>query len=644
MNEITFGDDALSVTLEPHEDHLSVVAEDMRSGCSWQSPLLALEVHYKALRRTQRVKRYRIDQITETRDGVHVTVGDASRGVSAGLWLSVQDGEMRVLLPPAEVYERDEEMYRVFAVDLLPSLLQVRGGETLLLPVRTGAECHPGDKPALEDRFLIYGEQPRWELAPTLPFCGAHSSEGGLVALATRGSCDAQCRVSTDGRGSGNVGFAASLRRRWIDPVDNGHREFRFCPIDEQADPLVAAAKRIRSHVMEDLGKPTLLERAEESPQVQYLIDAYIMKLFHGVENVGAMMQGRDKSSPISFVNCMTFAEAAENLRRLKNAGVPKILTQSVGWNTRGHDGMYPTRFPVEERIGGEEGFRELIARGNDLGYHMNVHDNFTMNVPHSPDWDLDCVIQDVYGEPLVHGRWGGGLEYASWPLAFPPERLGGHIERVKSLGIRGMYYCDYMEQPLEVNYHPEHGGPRSEHAAGQVRVLEEARRVFGSSATEYGFLPCAVVADAVATCGAGWQPRGEQAEWPVSRLIDRIVPVWQLALHGLILVEARGGATWRNAMNALLYGHLPRDEWSARPGVMPVLTDERIRALKATYDLCIDRFRRLRVMEMTGYCEPEEGVRQSTFEDGTVVRADFEAGELFVNEEKLERPKGLPQ
>jgi hypothetical protein len=642
MRNMTFGDDVISCTLQKLDDYLSLSIRDETGGRTWESPLLALEVHYKALRRTQRVERYRIDRVTDTGNGAHVTVGDGSRGVAVGFWLRVEDGELRVLLPPAEVYEHDDEMYRVFAVDILPSLLQVEGDETLLLPVRTGARCHPGDKPAHRDRFLIYGEQPRWELAPTLPFCGAHTSSGGMVNLAVQGACDAQCRVSTDGRGAGNVGFAASLRRRWVDPVDIGHREFCFAPIPGDADPVVATAKRIRRHVMEDLGKPTLQERADESPEVEYLLNAYIMKLFHGVENVGAMMQGKDKSSPLSFVNCMTFAEAADNLRQLKDAGVPNVLTQSVGWNTRGHDGMYPTRFPVEERIGGEKGFRKLIATGNELGYQMNVHDNFTMNVPHSPDWDPDCVIQDIHGEPLVHGRWGGGLEYASWPLVFPHDRLGGHMERVQDLGIRGMYYCDYMEQPLEVNYHPEHGGPRSDHAEGQVRILKEARRVFGSSATEYGFLPCAVVADVVATCGAGWQPSGEQAEWPVSQLIDRIVPIWQLALHGLILVEARGGVNWRNAINALLYGHLPRDEWSARPGVMPVLTDKRIQALRATYDLCIERFQHLRVMEMTDYCEPEEGVKQTTFEDGTVVRADFEGDEVFVNEEKICRPTGL--
>jgi hypothetical protein len=39
----------------------------------------------------------------------------------------------------------------------------------------------------------------------------------------------------------------------------------------------------------------------------------------------------------------------------------------------------------VEERLGGEAGFREMIRSGNDLGFHMQVHDNFIMTCAASP-------------------------------------------------------------------------------------------------------------------------------------------------------------------------------------------------------------------------------------------------------------------
>ena len=58
----------------------------------------------------------------------------------------------------------------------------------------------------------------------------------------------------------------------------------------------------------------------------------------------------------------MTFAEARACLQRVHDTGIDKIFTEMVGWNPRGHDGMYPTRLPPEERLGGEKGFRELLG------------------------------------------------------------------------------------------------------------------------------------------------------------------------------------------------------------------------------------------------------------------------------------------
>ena len=55
------------------------------------------------------------------------------------------------------------------------------------------------DQIALRDRFMIYGEQPRWELLPTLPVCAVRNPAGGLMAIATGGAAETECHVATDG-------------------------------------------------------------------------------------------------------------------------------------------------------------------------------------------------------------------------------------------------------------------------------------------------------------------------------------------------------------------------------------------------------------------------------------------------------------
>ncbi len=644
MKNLTARRETLALELVSEDQRLVATLTDVTTGRSWGPvPLLALEVFDKPLKRVERVADWTVEHVETLGDGFHVMVRDMQHGIEAGIWLRLVDGELSVLVPVIEVYERDPVMYRLFAVDVLPGLLQVRNGH-LLLPINTGMLCPTATAPAVKDRFLIYGEQERWELTPTLPFCAAFDAQGGLMALARQGACDAECRVETDGKGGGAAGFAVSLRRFWPDPVDLSNREIRFMPLSAKDDPTVSCARRLRRHVVGDLGKKTLAERAAESPAVAYLLEAYVMKLFHGVEQHGYMMAGQKPLNPGTFQKYMTFAEAGQCLEKLKRAGVDKILTQCTGWNARGHDGLYPVRFPVDERLGGEAGFRDMIRTGNALGYNMQVHDNFIMQNLAAPGFDCDYAIIDIYGDPLIHGRWAGGPEASGWPLAMPEARIAGHMRQMQALGLKGMYYVDYMQQPLEVNYHLKQGGPRADCARGQSLIVEEGRRIFGACGTEFGFLPCAVAADHISTCGDPWHLTMCKPEWPIIALIDhkRVVPVWQIAMSGLVALEARNGVAWANAMQCVLFGGVPRDEWAVRPGVMPVLDDARIRAQKAIYDLCVVRFGYLKHREIVAYKKHRDDCHETTFDDGTEVIADFASGELLVNGSAIPMPPEL--
>lgn len=644
MGDICFGDSHIQAKMAKTADGLQLTLIDSATKVNWGPvPLFVPEIHNKTLRRSEPLSKVRVDKLEELADGVHVSLTCVAEKISFALWLRIIDGRLRVMFCPSELYEADAGIHRLYAIDVLPGLLRVGAEGTMLMPVNTGAICRPAGKPALADRFLLYGEQDRWELIPCYPLCAAWDATAGLSALVTTGDCDAECRVSTDGKDNGQIGFAFRLRQHWIDPVDFENRELVIAPFAPQADePVAHCAKVLRRHIMDFHGKKTLRERAAESPEVAYMLEACTMKLFHGVQNTGAMVAGGKSDIPAGeMINCMTFDEAAECLRKLKAAGVDKILTQNVGWNARGHDGLYPTRFPVEQRFGGEERFRAMIDTGHELGYQINVHDNFLMNTPASPDWDAEYVIQDVYGEPLVHGCWAAGIEYAAWGNALPTDRVEGHMQKVKALGIKGMFYMDYMVQPLEVNYHPRHAGPRRACADGQRRILRAAREIFGSVGTEMGFLPGVIECDYVVTGGEPWHMNSAKDEWGMTHLIDRIVPVSQLAYSGLIVNEARNGISWGNTCEAILFGQQVRDEWSARPGVMPVLDDKRTAALKAIYDLCVVRFGHLRLLEITAYSEAD-GIRTTTYEDGTMISLNTNTMELSVNGEVIPRPPKL--
>src|SRR5262249_46583148 len=161
----------------------------LRSGKNWpRVQVLILEIYDRAQMRVDRIDQIEIDEIQPVEGGMHLIVRDRMRGIEVGIWLRIINGEFSAFFPPSEVYEFKPALYRLFAVDLLPGLMLADAKSELLLPINTGVLCRPGDKPAREDRFLIYGEQSRWELLPTLPVCAVQTPAGGLTAIAVAGA------------------------------------------------------------------------------------------------------------------------------------------------------------------------------------------------------------------------------------------------------------------------------------------------------------------------------------------------------------------------------------------------------------------------------------------------------------------------
>lgn len=620
-----------------------VIVRPAAGGVERRSPLLSLEVINRMEERVDRSRDLRVMHSEVEGDAIHLIVRDVTRGITLGVWLHWQGGELSVLVPPAEVEEAKGSLYRLHSLTVLPGLMVARADGELLLPVATGWLCRPAGKPRCRDRFLIYGEQERWELVPTLPVSGVRTPQGGIVCLVRQGACDAWCEIETDGRGSGRVAMGAMFRRHWIDPVDWTEREFRYQFLAAGEDLVLAVARRVRRYVAEDVGQPTLAARAAASPGCAYQQRAYTMKLFHGIQRQGIMMYGHEsRVEELLFQRVMSFAQAEAGLRSLRAAGLERVCLQSVGWNPKGHDGAWPTDFPIDRRLGGEAGLRALIGTAKDLGYRITTHLNLGMSCFKSPHFNPDWVVHDLWREPKVTGDWGGGVHANHWGLALPPAMVEGRMEALRALGFDGMQYLDFQGNPLYVNYHPRHGGPRADYAAGIRRYQQAARDVFGAVQIEMGFLYCATHVDAV--CAPFYHAFRDWAlprEWPIAAVLDRQVPAWQLAMHDRVTQEQQG-VGWREAMNAVLFGRVMRDEWSAEAGVMPVLDDARIAKIKAVYDLVTVRFGHLVAQELTHWEPLADQVEMTRFADGTEVVADFHEQRLTVNGRAVACPAAL--
>jgi len=640
-----------NITLEHAHSRIELTAGDDNVRLIWKSldsparsaPLAALRVLNRKVERQERTDRFEVlglEHTAELNQGVRVLLLSRAYAIVFAVWVNLNDtGELEATVAPAEVEERRQEMFRVASIELLPGLLEATGDDRMLLPINCGVMTRPGDKPAVEDRFLIYGEQERWELLPSIPVCGVKGQGVGVMAMATGVPHDMYCHVCTDGNGRGDVSLYPMFRRQWIDPVDWALRRVVYTPVAAVVSLPVFAGHRLRQHVIEDHGKPTLKQREAESPVLAYRHRAYTMKLFHGVQRRGSFASaGGDRRPDDSvFVRTMTFPAAARQMHKLKAAGVERIEFQSVGWNPRGHDGAYPTLFPVEQRLGGKAGLRDMIETARELGFQISPHMNFKAALNSSPDLKLDHVVHDIWGEPKVSGEWGGGLTHVHWTPARGDHEILDSLHRLEQLGFNGMMYLDGMANPLWVNYHPQHRGSRRDFAEGTNRLLNLSRRVFGAVGTEMGYLYAAIHAHS--PCYAGgepWHCNMIRPEWPIARLVDEPVPVWQLAMHGLTTQENVGLGAGQT-VRGVLFGEIPRDEWATEPGVMPLINDQRIARLKHRYHIMCERFGHLVTETLEHWQRNDDGSQTTRFSDGTEVQGHLDEQWLKVNGETID-------
>lgn len=636
MKTYAIEDESVRLTLKNEGNTLVAQLIHLKTGRQWrESDLVYVEVIDIMERRKRWIHDFAVHSIEQSELGLHIFLGNNQYEFSFGVYLRLDHGEVVMEIPYTELYEFRPRIMRISTISCFPQVAYVPPSGTMLLPLQNGVLLSPAKQKNISDRFMIYGEQACWELLPLLPICAICDAEGGLAFMAVKGAGETECFIESDSEGSGSMHLAFSFRRFWPDPLYSGEREVRIIPFGPKDDMLHFCAKRLRRHIMEDLGKPTLEQRRKESPEVDYLLGAFIMKTFHGMQPVGLASRTDNKDTlnrTHPFVATLSFAETRTCLEKLKCAGVEKVLVESVGWNPRGHDGMWPSRFPIEPRLGGLEEFKKLISYGASIGYQINVHDNFLSQYRSSPAFDESIVIHDQWNQPDLRGFWGGGETYVTWPKCLTDSYMLTEMSRMKALGLAGMYYLDGMGNPLECNYHSVHAGSRQEYADGVQRLLETGRSVFGSIGTECGFLYAAVPSDCMVMCG---HPRVlskcDESKHPVLKLISGFVPLWELALHGLIILENHK-LFWKNNMECVLYGGHPRDEWSSHPDFRAVLDDERVAMIKKRYDICLKQFGYLQTLEMKQWKHLDTHIYETVYEDGTTITADFEKEELYHN------------
>ncbi|HEY3333242.1 MAG TPA: DUF5696 domain-containing protein [Capsulimonadaceae bacterium] len=457
--------------------------------------------------------------------------------------------------------EHDLSCARLMRLDLLPGFSAAKSGEDgyLLLPCLAGALHRFSHSVSRTERFALYARQDQWALRSNFNCVGIKRNSLAWCAVVTGGDCDAEAVVRSHFDEDAEYSVHIGLVYRW-DHTDEripGDRTVRYFLLKPSSSGWAEFARCYRSFLREERGLQTWRQKYSRHPKIEQFARGFLMKIFQGGKTPS--LDGRGE-----YQSAASFVEASAILAEMRSDGIEGITVELVGWNHEGHDGRYPSRFPVNPLEGGEAELRSLITWGNENGMIISVHDNALDSYEIGDDFcpDDGLVLRD--GSRWRNIPWSGGFNWRMCPI--PAMRhVRRDYTRMKDLGIDGHYYIDALAA-FNTCHSPDHPADRQHYIAGVRDIMQFTRDLFGTLSTEVAFgayfdLMDGVYIDDRASWMDGFTDFGH-------KYVDEVVPFLPVVLHNSVRFSRSNDSSDGKvgALRSLAWGAMPFIEVSARP------------------------------------------------------------------------------
>ena len=321
-----------------------------------------------------------------------------------------------------------------------------------------------------------------------------------------------------------NTSLLLKLKEEKIDAYED--ITFYYYELSQNAD-YNKMAEIYRNYKYKN-GLKTIKEK--NLPDVLYCAEAPEIRVRMGWKPVPAEIEYQTVETEPEMHVAVTFDKLIELMDKVKASGIEKAEFCLVGWNKSGHDGRWPQYFPVEERLGGEEGLKKAIAHAKELGYKIVAHTN-------SSD---AYTIADIYSENLIVKKADGSVDTGTTWSGGKMHRVCAHeaikytkknLDKLKELGFNGMHYIDVISvvRPYYC-YDKKHPATRKDTAILWKEMLKYSRELFGGCASEGSYDIVAEDIDFALYCGFMKFKR------PQLDFTFKYIPLWELVYHGAVM------------------------------------------------------------------------------------------------------------
>ena len=273
-------------------------------------------------------------------------------------------------------------------------------------------------------------------------------------------------------------------------------------------------------------------ERVKRYPTLAYSAESMFFRVKFGTKPVVKHIEHQTPENEPELMVAYTFDDFANMARQLKSLGVDKLEMCFVGWNSGGFDGRFPDLFPVEKKFGGDAKMRNAINVGKQMGYQMVCHVCNTDFYRIATRFDEYSVAKLPDGQLRPYAHMAGGRAYNPCFQCVNDRYIDDDYKGLADLGLKGTHHIDVtsciVPYPCFDKRHPCN---RQQTADYMNKIGEKCRKYFGGFGSEG---PCDHVAKTLDYALYVWAaPSWVGAEHP---LMDRLVPIWQIAYHGIIL------------------------------------------------------------------------------------------------------------
>lgn len=215
-------------------------------------------------------------------------------------------------------------------------------------------------------------------------------------------------------------------------------------------------AKDYRKYLMETGQFVSIDDKISKNENIKKLIGCPV--LHHKIyTKINEKSKFYDKNATNEFLYA-TFYERAEQLKKIKAAGLDQLYIHTDGWGKNGYDNDHPYILPPCEAAGGWPGLKEFSKTARELGYVFALHDQYRDFYYSSPVFDMEKAVTKIDGSHPYCSVWDGG-EHTFLCASQAPAFVQKTYDELEKHGVdvQGAYLDVFSVVNGDECFHPDH-------------------------------------------------------------------------------------------------------------------------------------------------------------------------------------------